>query len=392
MKEWGNKDITQEISPNPFEFATIIRWQVPSGSPITNATLSFLQPLHKITTANKNDKSSVFVLTYQGINVLFTGDATGLSLDNYVEKHQNFNFSQQGNLIRNRAILKNINLFVMPHHGSSTEDSFRWTLYVTKHSPKLLASVICGNPFLDKYKDVRNWVRDISWPDSMRNSEITNFIYYWSDRSEIHKKKTNAALFITGAEPCRCVYFKIQGGQLYKYDSEEKDFVHLHGNGVQSTQEDSYEIDETIPLEDHSSMMEEDENTVGEMQMRMPMNGDGLGMNTAEENTQKMEKEVLNMNDSFNPSPIKKKGKGRDKFQKNQPDFDNSMEMVEQNEIQENGYNNNAMSEDREEGSEMKEKNTDSGDMYEDDDSISSTFPSNVYLMRSKEDHGFTRG
>ena len=309
VKKWGNKDTVQEISLNPFEFATIIRWQVPSGSPISNATLSFLKQLTVLQANSQDDeaikryenhRSSVFVLTYQGLNVLFTGDATGVSLDNYVEKHQGSNL---GIVAANRELLKNIHLFVMPHHGSSTEDSFRWTLYVTKHSPNLLASVICGDPFVDKYKDVRNWVRDISWPNSMRNADINNFIYYWSARSEIHAKKTNTALFITGAEPCRCVYFKIQGGNLYKYDSTRKNFVYLNGSNTGLPLEDSYEAGEKVmPMAD---TMEEDETTTGEMMQmsNIPMNGGGFGMNTPEENTQKMEEVGLGRNDSFNFSP-----------------------------------------------------------------------------------------
>ncbi|MFQ6723042.1 MAG: ComEC/Rec2 family competence protein [Opitutales bacterium] len=324
--------------------------------PIHNTGLSFLHPLTKITTKNKNDKSSVFVLTYQGIKVLFTGDATGLSLDNYVEKHQE---GDNAIVDANRELLKNIHLFVMPHHGSSTEDSFRWTLYVTKHSPNLLASVICGDPFVDKYKDVRNWVRDISWPDSMRNRDINNLIYYWSARSEVHKKQTNTALFITGAEPCRCVYFKIQGGNLYKYDSTNKNFVHLVRRDVGLN--DLYEDNDKVVKTEH---------VTGEIQMsNIPMNGGGFDR----ENSKK---------DSFNPglsfTPIKKKEEKEQRVftsRENQYVFDNRIEMVEQKEIQENGPNGNAISKDDDEENGMKEEKD-----------MSSAFPSNVYKFQDAFD------
>ena len=223
-------------------------------SVINKTILSLLQPTNIVELITENDKSSVFTLTYDDIKVLFTGDATGKTLDNYVEKHQGVIGFQKFVVDQNRKLLENVHLLVIPHHGSSTEDSFRWTLYILKHSNNLLASVISADAFVGQYKDIRSWIRDVSWPWTMKNTEIENYIQYWSAGNEKHQKRTQTALFITGAEPCRCVYFKIHDKKLFKYDAKKKDFIHLTGwcwfLGDNGNNYEGYDdVDNTITIE-----------------------------------------------------------------------------------------------------------------------------------------------
>ena len=167
----------------------------------------------------------------------------------------------------------------------------------------------------------------------------------------MHKKQTNTVLFITGAEPCRCVYFKIQGGELYKYDSTKQGFVPLDRYNTGLPQEDSYDADE----ENLTTV-----NTFWGMEIvGNTMNGGGFSMNRSTQEMEKMEE-----------IEISRIG-----------------QVTVQKEIQENGSNSNSMSEENDEESEIKEKKFGGKDISEDDDSINSTFPSNVYKFQDAFDN-----
>ena len=150
------------------------------------------------TSANKetNDTCLVFSFKYQGFKVLFTGDSTGEALDNYIEQGST-NFPGNPHSAYNREIIANTHIFVIPHHGSDTRGSWRWTLNVVKNSPCLLATIISANPSIQGYYHPQSWLVDISWPKSM-SFLCEKHKFYYKRGTDTRELDINERMFTTG--------------------------------------------------------------------------------------------------------------------------------------------------------------------------------------------------
>ena len=74
--------------------------------------------------ANPNDNSLVLSVSFDTHKILFTGDASGATLDAVVKN------------MDNTEKLKNVNCIVIPHHGSNRNGEFAWYYYVKDNIEK----------------------------------------------------------------------------------------------------------------------------------------------------------------------------------------------------------------------------------------------------------------
>ena len=166
----------------------------------------------------KNLQSLVFLLTYSGRSILFTGDATGETLDCCL-----YGGSPLPDIVgKNRELMKRVNILMVPHHGSETDGSFRWTHYVLKHSKEnFLGAIISVDPHTSPYGHAHNWIRELSFPASARSDEFFRIAYATKEESGRGRdtycwkeKLTHNRIYITGmSSPMHacCFQFKSNG-------------------------------------------------------------------------------------------------------------------------------------------------------------------------------------
>lgn len=186
---------------------------------ISGCVFNFLcSPRKLIHPDETNSQSLVFLLTYGGRSILFTGDATGETLDCCLYGETPLSDEVK----KNCTLTKKVNILIVPHHGSETDGSLRWTHYVSKHSRKnFLGAVISVDPHTSPYGHAHNWVRELHFPEAARGDKIFNIAYatkresgsgrgkyYWK------KKLTHNRIYITGMSSkmhACCFRFKATG-------------------------------------------------------------------------------------------------------------------------------------------------------------------------------------
>ena len=155
----------------------------------------------------------------------------------------------------------------MPHHGSSSEDSWRWTNYTCKWCKDLKASFICCIPEKNSYNLPQEWIRDISWPESMRTKKKSLVLAYHLNKEDaMHEKTVSERIYITGLASF--------------YNSETSQYLHLHIN-------DSDDI--TYP-DEHKSLSNMKLTNISETNGEENMSEDddsNINMSFLKENTQK---------------------------------------------------------------------------------------------------------
>lgn len=173
---------------------------------------------------DKNATSLVFSFEYRGFKTLFTGDSTGEALDNYIEQGST-SFPGNPHFVYNREIISNTNIFVMPHHGSDTDGSWRWTLNVTKNSPNLVATIINVDAKSSPYRHPGAWIRDVTWPATMQGEEhdIT-----YNRRKDYRENVISENLFTTGAyAEDRFIEIVINAEGIYIKNEKEESYKEL---------------------------------------------------------------------------------------------------------------------------------------------------------------------
>lgn len=217
-----------------------------------NIKFKFLRPkisLAKLKDEDQNDKSLVFSVSYKNENILFTGDATGMSFNNYLSQYDN---NDKERTEANRGIVKETTLYIMPHHGSSSENSWRWTLYIASNCKKLKATFICCQPNNPEYHLPKDWIRDISWPESMRSFTKRPLKYHLEKEETLHCKNVPERFYVTGLAS--------------DYNDETHDYIHLN---INDDGEITYPDTKTGPQmmessvfsqsEEHSSILSKDQ-------------------------------------------------------------------------------------------------------------------------------------
>lgn len=165
-RSWYNSPTTSLTNENIEEKLNVL---------IPGCVFNFLcSPRELIHSDETNPQSLVFLLTYGGRSILFTGDATGETLDCCL-----YGGSPLPDIVgKNRELMKRVNILMVPHHGSETDGSFRWTHYVLKHSKEnFLGAIISVDPHTSPYGHAHNWIRELSFPASARSDEFFRIAY-----------------------------------------------------------------------------------------------------------------------------------------------------------------------------------------------------------------------
>lgn len=182
-----------------------------------------------------NDTCLVFSFKYNKVKTLFTGDSTGKAFDHYVGQYTGAGITNDY-WKDNRGIIDGTHIFVMPHHGSDQDGSWRWTLNVTKENPNLLATIINVDPEESPYGHPRAWIRDVTWPSSMSMKCEQHEVCY-TRTNIIFNLKTNDSLFTTGSHAKdHFIEILIDKKGVQKKKEGEEGFVFL-GKPVDNTQD-----------------------------------------------------------------------------------------------------------------------------------------------------------
>ena len=154
------------------------------NSLIQNGFFQFLTPLQKIQTGSKkNDYSLVFKFMLGWNSILFTGDATGNTYNAYFPKTQEKKEIKE----RNIAILKEINLFMIPHHGADTDNSPLWSDVIINHNKTTLVGAIVSVGLDSPHNHPVSFIQNKPWPHTML-TEKSPVMARWKQKGEDAKK------------------------------------------------------------------------------------------------------------------------------------------------------------------------------------------------------------
>ncbi|MFQ6722948.1 MAG: MBL fold metallo-hydrolase [Opitutales bacterium] len=187
-----------------------------------------------------NSYSLVFSITYKNNSILFTGDSTGDAFDRFLSKKRKKVF-QKYLVQRNKKIIKNINIFVMPHHGTDTESSWYWTVRINKINHfNLVGAIVCVHPATSPYGHARRWVRDLRFPPYARMPKGNRFIGYnikgkkgrGANTYDRFIKETKNRLYETGLFTYGIVLVFSESGKIHILNSpNDTNLTHLPKNG-----------------------------------------------------------------------------------------------------------------------------------------------------------------
>jgi len=152
-----------------------------------SGSFKFLIPINGLLhPSEKNNQSLVFTFEHNGSTVLFTGDATGDTLEgilghpnkstannkviaeNFLNRKKENSHEEIISTIssRNRDLLRHINLFMNPHHGAEDKGCSKWLPTVIRLSQENFCGAIFSAPGGGKYGHPRNWVDFVEFPQS----------------------------------------------------------------------------------------------------------------------------------------------------------------------------------------------------------------------------------
>jgi hypothetical protein len=183
------------------------------------ATIAFLMPNDAYAIKDNNDASLVTKLTYEGKSILFTGDAPGKLFNSIVS-----NLGQEVQLLIS-------DILICPHHGSMSENSYRWRGELD-HSNTI--SIISSNPIRGAQKLPERSFMDYTPVVGLQCTP--HIIAYHSQLlNRCNFKNTLAPLFITA---CSGIPFNVDNRNisdriinLYKGKSLGY-HVNINGNGT----------------------------------------------------------------------------------------------------------------------------------------------------------------
>lgn len=152
--------------------------------------ISFLNPIEmtKREKLENNDLSLVVkVLFNNNQSVLFTGDATGKTLDS---------------IWQNDKLSLNTHFLIAPHHGAATDGSLLWPIYVNSLNPYNFAGVIFSAPLGSDDKQQQStyghpnaYIQRVN----LQNRVFSHYSkYHYGKGEEAKEKLTTKPIFVTG--------------------------------------------------------------------------------------------------------------------------------------------------------------------------------------------------
>ena len=162
------------------------------NSLIPNGFFQFLIPIQKIQTGSKkNDYNLVFKFMLGWNSILFTEDATGNTYNAYFPKTTKKAKIKK----RNIATLKEINLFMIPHHGSDTDNSPFWSDVIINHNKTTLVGAIVSVDLDSPYNHPVSFIQNKPWPYTTL-TEKSPVMSRWKQKGEDAKKTSKICMLV----------------------------------------------------------------------------------------------------------------------------------------------------------------------------------------------------
>ena len=161
------------------------------GSCPRKNSIRFLKPIEmkEGEKLGNNDLSLVVKVSFNGTqSILFTGDATGKTLDTIWQNNKNS---------------LNTHFLIAPHHGAATDGSLLWPMYVNSLNPYNFAGVIFSAPLgsdggkqqQSTYGHPNAYIQRLN----LQNRVFSHYSkYHYGKDNEARTKLTTKPIFVTG--------------------------------------------------------------------------------------------------------------------------------------------------------------------------------------------------
>ncbi len=194
---------------------------------IMGANVSVLSPMPNVVrTALDNNSSSLVIHVNFGVgSVLFTGDATGNTMDAVYGDTKNPDTLVSAVSRRNRSLLRRVNFLIAPHHGSETEGSPFWLSQIIKlSSNSFVGSMFCAPSYSSQFKHPNRYIDTILFPASAKS--WTHEIGYYREAKR-RKKTTNNSLFITAFAKYGTYWLNLSEDGMFLFSDESGELEQL---------------------------------------------------------------------------------------------------------------------------------------------------------------------
>ena len=145
----------------------------------------FLTPTPVVEIASDNNSKSLVISINFGVGtILFTGDATGNTVNSIYGDTMTKDININAVSLKNRNLLRRVNFLIGPHHGSETDGSYSFLFKIIKLSYNSFVGVIFCAPDTSQYKHPNSYIDLVQWPLSAKSWEH-KIGYYREDKKRI---------------------------------------------------------------------------------------------------------------------------------------------------------------------------------------------------------------
>ena len=194
---------------------------------IMGANISFLNPIAGVVCPmqNNNSNSIVVCINFGVGTVLFTGDATGNTMDAIYGDTKSPDTLVSAVSRRNRSLLRRVNFLIAPHHGSETEGSPFWLSQIIKlSSNSFVGTIFCAPSYSSQFKHPNRYIDTILFPASAK-SWAHEIEYYRAGRQR--KKTTTNSLFITAFAKYGTYWLNLSENGMFLFSDESGELEQL---------------------------------------------------------------------------------------------------------------------------------------------------------------------
>lgn len=188
--------------------------------------VSVLSPTPNVVrTALDNNSNSLVIHVNFGVgSVLFTGDATGNTLDAVYGDTKNLDSHTVAVSVRNRSLLKRVNFLIAPHHGSETEGSPFWLSHIMKlSSNSFIGSIFCA-PYASQFLHPNRYIDTVHFPASAKSWR--HQIGYYRDKKK-RQKMTSNSIFITSFAQYGAYWLNLSENGMFLFSDESGELEQL---------------------------------------------------------------------------------------------------------------------------------------------------------------------
>jgi len=190
-----------------------------------HANVSILAPIFIVTQdSNINSKSLVISITYGVGTILFTGDATGKTLDSIYGDCKSKDPYIKTISLKNRNILRKTNFLFGPHHGSEKNGSPVFTNEIIKMADNSFVGVLFFFPTNSIFYHPNRYIDSIKLPKSAQ-SWFHRISYYRDTQKKW--KYINDSIFLTSETNIGVFWLRLSDKGMFMYSEEHRELVEL---------------------------------------------------------------------------------------------------------------------------------------------------------------------